>query len=48
MENESKKQEQFTAVETEQKLGIGVRILLGVILLGAVAGGVYAAIALSR
>ena len=48
MDNEQKKQERFTTVETQQKLGIGVKVLLTVIVLGAVAAGVYAAVALSR
>lgn len=48
MDDETKKEEKFTTVETEQKLGVGVKVLLTVILLGAVAAGIYAAIALSR
>ena len=37
-----------TEVATKTKLGIGVKVLLTVIILGAVAAGVYASIALSR
>jgi hypothetical protein len=45
---EAPKKEQFINVETEQKLGIGVKILLTVIILGAVAAGVYASVALAQ
>ncbi|GEM_PF-4819411 len=48
MDSEEKKEERITAVETQQKLGIGVKVLLTAIVLGAVAAGVYVAVALSR
>ncbi|MFA5134476.1 MAG: hypothetical protein WC505_01655 [Patescibacteria group bacterium] len=36
-----------TAVTTEQKMGVGVKVLLTIIVIGAVAAGVYAALTLS-
>jgi hypothetical protein len=48
MDDELKKNERVTEVETKQKLGVGVKVLLTVIVVGAVAAGVYTAIALSR
>lgn len=39
-------EEKITEVATRQKLGIGMKVLLTTVVLGAVAAGVYAALAL--
>lgn len=41
-------EKKVTAVETGQKLRVGVKVLLTVIILGAIAAGVYIALALGR
>lgn len=46
-EDIDKKQEILTEVETQEKLGIGVKIALTVGVLGAVAVGIFVAILLS-
>lgn len=48
MDPEKNYEEQMTEIATRQKLGLGVKIILSVIVLGSLAAGVYAAIALSQ
>ena len=47
MENQEK-EKKIAAIGTEQKLGIGIKIMLTVIVVGAVAAGLYLAITLSQ
>lgn len=41
-------EKKLTAVETQQKLGLGVKLILTVVILIAVAAGVYVALALGK
>lgn len=48
MDPEKKYEEQMAEIATKQKLGLGIKILLSVIVLGSLAAGMYAAISLSQ
>ena len=52
MEEKEKELDEFekkiAAVETGQKLRVGVKVLLTVVILGAIVAGVYLALALGR
>jgi hypothetical protein len=48
MDEENIKEEKITSVVTKQKIGLGVKILLTAIVVGAVAAGVYVAVAFSQ
>lgn len=50
MEEEIKEEEEkkLTAVTTEQRVGLGVKVVLTVVVLGAIATGIFAAVLLSQ
>lgn len=49
MEEEKKKEEEkLTAVTTEQNVGLGVKVVLTVVVLGAIAAGILVALLLSQ
>lgn len=49
MEEEKKKEEEkLTAVITEQRVGLGVKVVLTVVLLGAIAAGIMVALLVSQ
>ncbi len=48
MDEQFPEDNKHTTVTTDAKLGLGVKVLLTVIVVGAVAGGIYAAITLAK
>lgn len=48
LENEIKEKERKIAVTTEQKMGLGVKVLLTAIVIGSALAGVYLALTLSQ
>lgn len=49
MEEEKKREEEkLTAVTTEQHVGLGVKVVLTVVVLGAIASGILVALLLSQ
>jgi len=46
-EDLQQEQEKVVDIKTKRKLGIGAKVVITVVILGAIAAGVYAAIALA-